>query len=403
MNADLIFLQAIAVPARCRIALLLMSIACVQGQEVSQEKFHGRNAWVLSNGLIRVSLLSGGGHIAEVRLISGDPIQSINPMRVPHYETIEPQTYDPVRHDSLYGTGSHRYLSSGYMGHLLCFPHYGPPSGEETAAGLGNHGEAPIVEWRQEKVERGDGFLTFHYGAELRRTQYRVQRAVTIWSGKRHVRVEEWVENTTAFDRPINWMQHATFGNPFVEPGKTYLDTSGTRGLTAGGDPATRSLKPDSELHWPEGTGWQGEKVNLRPMQTRTRGGTYYVLRMDPDRRDQFFTMYHKDYRVLIGYSFPAEDNPWLADWQENRSNTFAPWNSQAVARGIEFGSTPFAEGLRKSVERGSLFGVAAFRWIGARQRLKTEYTIFVQEIPAGFAGVKDVRMENGVPAVVAR
>jgi hypothetical protein len=49
-------------------------------------------------------------------------------MRVPHYQTIEPYQYDPGRHDALYGSDSHRWLSSGYMGHLLCFPVFGPPS-----------------------------------------------------------------------------------------------------------------------------------------------------------------------------------------------------------------------------------------------------------------------------------
>jgi hypothetical protein len=33
------------------------------------------------------------------------------------------------------------------------------------------------------------------------------------------------------------------------------------------------------------------------------------------------------------------------------------PWDSKVIARGIEFGSSPFDEGLRKSVERGSFLG----------------------------------------------
>jgi hypothetical protein len=37
----------------------------------------------------RICLLRGGGHIAEIRFLSGDPKKSVNPMRVPHYQTIE--------------------------------------------------------------------------------------------------------------------------------------------------------------------------------------------------------------------------------------------------------------------------------------------------------------------------
>ena len=58
---------------------------------------------------------------------------------------------------------------------------------------------------------------------------------------------------------------------------------------------------------------------------------------------------------------------------------------------------------LRKSVERGSLLDTPSYRWIGARQRIKQEFTVFLSEIPEGFAGVTDVRLEHGVPIVSTR
>jgi hypothetical protein len=116
-------------------------------QQQRMERFHGRHAYVLQNDQIRISALRSGGHLAEIRFLSDDPKRGVNPMRVPHYPTIEPYEYDPARHDAVYGSDPHRWLSSGYMGHLLCFPAFGPPSSaEEVKNGLGNHGEAPIVE-----------------------------------------------------------------------------------------------------------------------------------------------------------------------------------------------------------------------------------------------------------------
>src|SRR5579872_2333829 len=123
--------------------------------------FQGRHAWVLSNGLIRVAVLRGGGHIAEVRLLSDDPKKSINPMRIPHYQTIEPYEYDPAKHAATFGTHTHRLLSAGYMGHLLCFPMYGPPTADEAKTGLNNHGEADVVEWRKIKSEINQEGVTF--------------------------------------------------------------------------------------------------------------------------------------------------------------------------------------------------------------------------------------------------
>ena len=53
------------------------------------------------------------------------------------------------------------------------------------------------------------------------------------------------------------------------------------------------------------------------------------------------------------------------------------------IARGIEFGTSPFDEGLRQSVERAQLLGVPTYRFISARQRLSTTFTIFLREMPA--------------------
>ncbi|MGH9630937.1 MAG: hypothetical protein ACRD7E_21715 [Bryobacteraceae bacterium] len=111
-----------AFAARCFLLAMLLVEPPAFGQQFRMDMFHGRKAYVLENELIRVSALRGGGHIAEVRFRSDDERKSVNPMRVPHYPTIEPYEYDPARHDELYGSDSHRWLSSGYMGHLLCFP-----------------------------------------------------------------------------------------------------------------------------------------------------------------------------------------------------------------------------------------------------------------------------------------
>jgi hypothetical protein len=46
---------------------------------------------------------------------------------------------------------------------------------------------------------------------------------------------------------------------------------------------------------------------------------------------------------------------------------------------------------------------VPSYRFIGGRERLSTTFTIFLAEIPAGFAGVKDVSIEGGQIAVMPR
>lgn len=121
---------------------------------------------------------------------------------------------------------------------------------------------------------------------------------------------------------------------------------------------------------------------------------TYYPVLLNPTRPISYFTLYNEEFPLLVGYLFPTSDNPWIIDWQENSSILGEPFKGQMVARGIEFGTSPFDEGLRSSVERKSLFASPTFQWIGARERLKSTFTIFLTEIPIGFCGVQDILLK---------
>lgn len=369
-------------PAASLRALSLLPLALpAQPPRFAEEKLHGRHAYVLSNGIVRASVLKGGGHIAELRFLTGDAARQVNPFRVPHYPTIEPYDYNPAKHDAIYGDTPHRVLHSGYMGHLLCFPFYGPVSSDEEARnGLGNHGEAPIVEWRLVRHAATADAVSIDVEAELRATRFRVGRRITLARGATGLRVEEWVENLLPFDRPVNWMQHATFGPPFAESGATMLDMDATRGDAA----------PLGEHAWPKLKTATGN-ADARPM-VGENSGRYIAWLLDPRNEEHWFTLYNEKFPLLIGYTFPAADNPWLGDWMENRRNTTIPWNGQAVARGIEFGSTPYAEGLRKSIERGTLLGARTFRWIGGYQRVHTSFTVWLAPLPARYRGTGSVK-----------
>ena len=351
------------------------TVASAQTPTVREDaNIYGRPGWVIENGTLRVALLRGGGHIAELRLVSANPWLSINPMFIP--------------------------VSNGYMGHLVCFPHYGPASADERAQGLSGHGEAGSVEWQQTRPPKTDAqSLTFFYGAELPKTQYRIERAVTLTAGQSTVRVEEWIENLTSYDRPYNRNQHATFGAPFVTPGRNLLDMSGTRGIT---DPARTAGGKWNEgrlFQWPDAPRSDDVNLSLRDFHAIPGGQAYTPVLTDRSKPHSWFAIYNADYPLLIGYVFPTDDNPWIVDWQNQpRAETPA-----GTARGIEFGTSPFDEGLRKSVERAQMLGAPTYSFIGARQRLSTTFTIFLREIPQGFDGVASVTLENGKVNVIGR
>jgi hypothetical protein len=139
--------------------------------------------------------------------------------------------------------------------------------------------------------------------------------------------------------------------------------------------------------------------VSLRAFRARPAAQVYTAVLTTSAHDLGWFTLYNPDHRLLVGYLFPAGDHAWIIDWQ----NQPEAGSAAGMARGIQFGTSPFDEGLRRSVERGQLFGVPTYRWIAAGQRLSTTYTIFLAAVPPDFAGTKDVRGAGDHIAVIER
>src|SRR6476659_10480632 len=98
---------------------------------VELERFNGRRAAVLENTALRVAVLEGGGHIAEIL----DKATGVSPLWIPPWPSIEPSSYDRARHPE-YGNDAESKLLAGIMGHNLCLDMFGGTSEEEPSAGM---------------------------------------------------------------------------------------------------------------------------------------------------------------------------------------------------------------------------------------------------------------------------
>src|SRR4051794_32649848 len=104
---------------------MALASAEAQGRLV---KYQNRDAWQLESKELRVTVMQGGGHVAEI-VLKGD--QEVNPLWLPATPTIDPIDYDPGRHEKVFGSGPAARLMSGLLGHNLCFPYWGDPSESE--------------------------------------------------------------------------------------------------------------------------------------------------------------------------------------------------------------------------------------------------------------------------------
>jgi hypothetical protein len=340
---------------------------------ITEELFQGRHALVLQNSRMRLAVLPGGGFIADARLKSQDPSVSLNPMRVPHYSTIDPYTYDVARDAKRYGAGMQRRLVSGYMGHFTCFPHFGEGSAAEFRQDYGQHGELICVKWDRLRSSTHELLM----GAHLPLTQFTFQRSVTLLPDETVCYVTETAESLVRYDRPIQWVQHSAFGPPFTALQTMFADASVS--AVASGAANNRPIG------------------DFRPFTGRTS-----LWLVDQNRSDAWLTVYNAQYRVLLGYLWASGPNPWLLDFQENRTATEVPWDGKTVMRGLCFGDSA-TSGLRNAVTQCSSFGRPTYSWMEARGIRRFRYVIFLAEIPVGFRGVSSLTAAGGQIAMVER
>src|SRR5688572_21416184 len=186
-----------------------------------RQAYHGRRAVTIENEEIRVTVLEGGGHIAEIV----DRATGVNPLWTPPWPSIEPEAFDHTKHPG-YGDGpAESRLLSALMGHNLCLDFFGGPSPEEEAAGLSAHGEGSIAIYQ---IDHDASSLVMR--ARLPIAQLDVERHLSLHG--RTVRIREAVLNLTGVDRPVGWTQHVTLGPPFLERGVTEFRVPATRSKT---------------------------------------------------------------------------------------------------------------------------------------------------------------------------
>ena len=283
------------------------------------------------------------------------------------------------------------------LGHFVCVDGFGPSSDQERAAGLPMHGEANRVPWELDRSRSGSGtdgrVHTYAFSASLPLVQENFRRTIHLVQGEQVVYVESELESLLAFDRPINWGEHATIGPPFLELGKTVVEMSATRAMTRSYDSQSANpphrLADFKEFQWPMAPGVKGDTIDVRPTPETTPLGDHTTSLMDPSRELVYVTALHPDRRLLLGYVFKRAEFPWTQLWE------FYPANGR-LARGLEFAVQPFDMPRRDVIQQNTLLGAPTYRWLPAKSTITATFLMFYTRTPEGMRRVDDVRLENG-------
>jgi hypothetical protein len=352
-----------------------------------QNMIDGRSGFRLRADWGYVSVLAGGGHICELNL---NVCSGVNPLWRPPWVTIDPTHYTTVKHARRYGEPPDGTLLAGIAGHSLSFDHFGPPSREETAAGLTTHGEAPALKWDIHKQVRSPK-PQLQYGLTLPEARIRFSRTLTLDRVNPVIYCEEEAVNLSPYDRPISWNEHVTFGPPFLETGITWFDMPATRAKVCAGSYSSRFfLQPDAEFSWPNAPTRNRKRMNLRTTPA-LRFGHYTAQLLNPELEIAFIAACNPRLKLLVVYAFRRADFPWVGNWEERYNRTQAPWLRKTFCRGLEFSTTPFAIPRRETIGQGPLFGEATYRWLPARSKAQVRFLILLFEVPQTFRGVASV------------
>ena len=362
-----------------------------------QTLWNGRKAYRLSNGLVRLVTLTGGGHIAEFQFVGSSGLPSLNPLWDPPWKSIEPYQYRSAHHSSRYGPPTEGKLLSGIVGHNICLDRFGPPSKEEVAQGLSFHGEAPSAKWGKTFARVNSERVSLALSVRLPAANLHFSREIRLRKGESVAYYAERTRNLAKVDHVFNWQQHVTLGPPFLDPRDCVIVLPAIRGITYPDnyDEGKSLLAPGKEFRWPLAPLRSGGSVDLRRALNRRGLGFVVGLLLDARREIGFIAAVNKKRRLLFGYCFPRKQCPWVAVWEENRATAATPWKRRVQARGLEFGSSALPLPRDQASAMGNLWGTPTFAFVPARGRVELRYLSFLAQLPPDFRDVVDITVDN--------
>lgn len=372
-------------------------------------RWKGRDAIRLANGIVELISLTGGGHLAVFRFVDRDGRTPQNVLWEAPWTTFDPGQDWSQDKSRLYGLPQIGKFLAGFTGHALCLDYFGDPTAEKAAAGLSLHGEAAIERWnvisslQSEKVQ-------CKWKVDLPISRLTFEREIHLGSRQSVAYVQETVRNERDVEHHCDWVQHVTFGPPFLCEGVSTLIASAQFGLTSPFGYEGGSLLPNNRhFSWP----YVRRGANKGPADLRlpfTEKGRSFLagMMLDPTKDVEFLLAVNWSLRLGVGYCFRRRDFPWMAIWEENRTRQDAPWNGNTQARGMEFGTRPLPLVGNGGLPDKRFLDIPRGCNVAAHGKKTARYIMFLFEVPAethsigGAAPVGNailIHDENGTPS----
>ncbi len=292
----------------------------------------------------------------------------------------------------LYGPPATGKFLAGFTGHALCLDYFGDPAPEKASAGLGLHGEAATTRWNvlnSPESHRGQ----CRWKVSLPISQLKFERRIQLYEGQSVVYVEETLCNERDTEHRCDWVQHVTFGQPFLSEGESTLIASAQSGMTSPLGYESKSLLPNNQyFSWPfVQLGVDERSIDLRLPFTAKGKGFLAGVRLDPERQIEFLIAVNWRLGLGVGYCFRRKDFPWMAVWEENYTRQDPPWNGHTQARGMEFGTAPLPMAAKECLPGKRFSGTPRGCCVPARGKKTARYMMFLFTVPTKMRSIESV------------
>jgi hypothetical protein len=314
--------------------------------------YRGMRTIVMENSLIRiVSLLDKGSDIIELlykpldlNLMWQSPTGWRNPLKE--------ASANPVTHGGFldYYGGGWQDIAPSAGGHSVVY----------RGAELGIHGESAMLRWGCVVEEESSERVSAYMYVDGVRYPFRLEKHISIYDGEATVYFREKLINKAKQTLEFSWLQHPSFGEPFLEPGCKIELPQGSRVLVQDEsyNPYGR-IKP-GEYEWPMVAGRDGGMIDLSiiPDRDLVAEETSFITDMAEGR----YTILNP--KIGLGFRMVWDRSifRYLWFWQNYNTPDYR-WYGEAWNIALE-PCTSYPAGLPDQVREGTTLTIEGRRYL---------------------------------------
>ena len=235
-------------------------------------------------------------------------------------------------------------------GWQLIFPNGGDECRHKGAL-LNFHGEASVLPWDFEVLQKTSSAVSVQFSVQLYRSPFLVRRTITVERALPAVLLHETVENQADEDMHFMWGHHPAFGAPFLTGGcRLQLPARVFTAHDTEISPLSR-LAPSASGLWPLVSGKHGtvDLSVIPPTEERVAEFGYAS-----ELEEGWYGLANPDLGFGFGLAWPKEIFPYIWFWQELRGSFGYPWYGHCyVMAGEPFTSVP-GSGLERAITAGT-------------------------------------------------